>query len=129
MDTADVCIKAFTTLGAKEENPDQTPDDDEKPNETPGEDDNQEPNEDEDEGGLTSNVYVIDNKYIMKISHGTKVKEFLNNIDTNLIKKVYNEQGTEITNSDEVLATGILLLSNKRAPMKSSTNVKPKPTD
>ena len=109
MDTADVCIKAFTTLGAKEENPDQTPDDDEKPNETPGEDDNQEPNEDEDEGGLTSNVYVIDNKYIMKISHGTKVKEFLNNIDTNLIKKVYNEQGTEITNSDEVLATGMKL--------------------
>lgn len=107
MDTADVCIKAFTTLGAKEENPDQTPDDDEKPNETPGEDDNQEPNEDE--GGLTSNVYVIDNKYIMKISHGTKVKEFLNNIDTNLIKKVYNEQGTEITNSDEVLATGMKL--------------------
>ena len=107
MDTADVCIKAFTTLGAKEENPDQTPDDDEKPNETPGEDDNQQPNEDE--GGLTSNVYVIDNKYIMKISHGTKVKEFLNNIDTNLIKKVYNEQGTEITNSDEVLATGMKL--------------------
>lgn len=107
MDTADVCIKAFTTLGAKEENPDQTPDDDEKPNETPGEDDNQQPNEDE--GGLTSNVYVIDNKYIMKIFHGTKVKEFLNNIDTNLIKKVYNEQGTEITNSDEVLATGMKL--------------------
>lgn len=107
MDTADVCIKAFTTLGAKEEIPDQTPDDDEKPNETPGEDDNQQPNEDE--GGLTSNVYVIDNKYIMKISHGTKVKEFLNNIDTNLIKKVYNEQGTEITNSDEVLATGMKL--------------------
>lgn len=107
MDTADVCIKAFTTLGAKEENPDQTPDDDEKPNETPGEDDNQQPNEDE--GGLTSNVYVIDNKYIMKISHGTKVKEFLNNIDTNLIKKVYNEQGTEITNSDEVLTTGMKL--------------------
>ena len=107
MDTADVCIQAFTTLGAKEENPDQTPDDDEKPNETPGEDDNQQPNEDE--GGLTSNVYVIDNKYIMKISHGTKVKEFLNNIDTNLIKKVYNEQGTEITNSDEVLATGMKL--------------------
>ena len=107
MDTADVCIKAFTTLGAKEENPDQTPDDDEKPNETPGEDDNQQPNEDE--GGLTSNLYVIDNKYIMKISHGTKVKEFLNNIDTNLIKKVYNEQGTEITNSDEVLATGMKL--------------------
>ncbi len=114
MDTADVCIKAFTTVGTQDENPGQTPDDnnpsetpseDEKPDENPDEDDNQKPSEDK----LTSSVYVIDGNYVMKIPHGTKVKEFLNNIETNLVKKVYNENGTEITNSDEVMATGMKL--------------------
>lgn len=123
MSKADVCIKAFTTVEEDEENPGQTPgdgekpsenpdeDDSEKPSENPDEDDNQKPN---DEDKISSKVYVIDNNYVMKIPHGTKVKEFLNNIETNLVKKVYNSKGTEITNSDEVIATGMKLkLSDK----------------
>lgn len=101
MSKADVCIKAFTTLNETGEI--------EKPEEKPEENPSERPEDNEEDKKLTSKVYIIDDTYIMKIPHGTKIKDLLNNLQTSLVKKVTKDNGTEITDSNEIVATGMKL--------------------
>lgn len=101
MNTADVCIKGFTTEKATEEpekpeNPD-TPD-------TPTTEDK-----------FTSNLYKIDDNYIMNITHSTTKEKLISNIETNLKTTILNEDSSEITNNSEIIKTGYKIkLSNNK---------------
>lgn len=120
MTKADVCIKGFTTSDEVGKNDEEENDENpgEIPNEKPDENPNENPDDtkdDEEEITLSSKEYIIDGNYIMKIPHETKVKDFLNKIETNAVKKVYNDKETNITDSDENITTGMKLkLSDKK---------------
>ena len=88
MSTADVCIKAFTSA---------------EPN-------HQEPEED---GNINSDLYLIEDGYIMNIRYSTTREEFLSNINTDLEYKIINKDGSEFLDSEEIIQTGMKLrLSN-----------------
>lgn len=95
MNSADVCIKGYTTEKIEEEKPTEP----EKPS----------------EDKFTSNVYKINDEYIMNISYNTTKEKVLSNIDTNLDIKILDENGTEITNNADIVKTGYKLkLSNDK---------------
>lgn len=91
MSKADVCVKAFTT---------------EETNSNP-----EEPNvpEEPDKNKLTSKRYKIEDEYIMNIPQETKANILLENLSTDLVKQVYNEDETENTNEDTIIKTGMKL--------------------
>lgn len=99
MNSADVCIKGFTT----EKAPDKDPVEEPNP---------EEPTEPE---KFTSNVYKINDNYIMNITHETTKEKLISNIETNLEVKVLSEEGKEITNSNDIVKNGYKLkLSNNK---------------
>ena len=84
MKDADVCIKAFTKF-----------------------------EEEIEEDKFYSSVYQIDETTIMKITHKTRIEDFLNNIVTNLEVKIYSEDGNEVTDQNEIMKSGMKVkLSN-----------------
>lgn len=118
-DTADLCIKAFTIRGDEigtPENPDEpskpdtpnvpdTPTEPDNP-ETPNEPDNPEPPV---QNEFKVSKYIVKDKYIMNIEHETKKVDFLKNIITNMTITIQTEDGTEVTNDDEIIKTGMKL--------------------
>lgn len=100
MSTSDVCIKAFTA--EKDDEPPVTepeePDVPQEPEEpsTPAE-------------KITSDLYKIENEYIMNITYNTTKDKLLENIETTLEKKVLDGDNKEISNTD-IIKTGMKLV-------------------
>ncbi len=69
--------------------------------------------EQKENNNLTSSIYTINNQYIMNINYNTTKTQLLNNLNSNLVMKVYDENGNEISNENEVIKTGMIIkLSN-----------------
>ena len=106
MTKTDLCVKAFTKLGKLEpEIPSEPniPTDPEVPSEpevptNPG----------EQEIELNSEVYEIQEEYIVNISYRTTKEELLNNLESNVELKIIDEDGNEIARQD-IIKTGMVL--------------------
>jgi len=57
---------------------------------------------------LRSDVYVIDEMYVDRISPDTTVGDFINNCETNGIIKVYDETG-KLLGEDDIVGTGMYI--------------------
>ena len=83
----------------------------EEPKENP-----QEPAEEPKENesiSISSDKYTLNNNYIMGVTYNTKIDSFLSNINTNSTSKTILDSNTEITNSSNLVKTGMKLrLSN-----------------
>ena len=84
MKKTDVCIKAFTTV--------KNNDDEIIPEK------------------IDLGIYKLHKNYIMNISYGTTLKEFINNISTDSSLKIIKEDNQEITNDSELIKTGLKLI-------------------
>ncbi len=120
MNRADVCIKAFTKIKENVPGPDignnPSEDDDNKDdnkddndNKNDNDDNNNKPDEDNKKNELTTEVYKIENEYIMNIPEETKISTFLENVKTDLDKKVMTEDGEEVLNNSFIVTTGMKL--------------------
>lgn len=83
MSKADVCIKGFTTENEETNNP----------------------NVDK----ISSRIYKIDDEYILNITHNTTKEKLLSNIKTSLDQSIFDENGNEILNNNEIIKTGMKL--------------------
>lgn len=108
MKSSDVCIKAFT------KNIEEIPEDPtEDPTDKPINPD--EPDKPTTEEIFTSEVYQISDSNIKKVKHETKKDDFLKNITTNMEIRIFAEDGTEITDGNTIIKTGMKLkLSNDK---------------
>jgi len=92
MTKSDVCIKAFANDAEKVTKPDPEPDPD-----------------------MQVSPYEINGDYIWRINHSTKINDFLGNIVTELGIEIVSENGSIVTNYEELVQTGMILkLSNDR---------------
>ena len=64
-------------------------------------------------GENDSYEYVKDDKYLYRVSPNTKIVDFIANLETNGNISVYNADGTEETNDEELVKTGMILKVNK----------------
>ena len=105
MNKADVCIKAFT------KDKELTPGTDigNNPSEDDDNDNNNDNNNDNIKKELSSDVYKIENEYIMNIPQETKISTLLENVKTDLSKKVVTEDGNEVSNNSFIVTTGMKL--------------------
>lgn len=108
MNKADICIKAFTKNKEVIPGPDignnPSEDDDNK------NDDDENNNDDENkQNELTTEVYKIENEYIMNIPQETKISTLLENVKTDLDKRVMTEDGKEVSNNSFIVTTGMKL--------------------
>jgi len=101
MDSADLCIKAFTIKGE----PISTPEEPENPNNPTKPEEPENPTENE----FKISKYVIKEQYIMNIEHSTKKIDFLKNITTNMGITIKTEDDIEVTNNEELIKTGMKL--------------------
>lgn len=113
IDSADLCIKAFTAKGEEigtPDNPDdptkpENPDDPTKPDNPSNPENPDDPTENE----FKISKYIVKEQYIMNIEHSTKKVDFLKNITTNMSITIQTEDGNEITNDEEIIKTGMKL--------------------
>lgn len=64
-------------------------------------------------GEEDTNNYTNGDKYIYRVSPNTQISEFINNLSTNGNISVYNANGEEQTNYDELVGTGMILKISK----------------
>ncbi len=83
MSKADVCIKGFTTESEQSNNPNIDI--------------------------ISSRTYKINDGYILNISHDTTKEKLLQNITTSLDQNIFDENGNEILNNNEIIKNGMKL--------------------
>ena len=64
-------------------------------------------------GENDSYEYVKDDKYLYRVSPNTKIVDFIANLETNGNISVYNADGTEETNDEELVKTGMKIQITK----------------